>query len=199
MRFLSTYNKVVWVFTAYLFLSLTVELTVIIFMQFNLDRNILYNVYLILSYANLVYLYTLLIGKGFSRKVFLIVVGLITSVAALFFVNQYLGMNGFISRPSKVLMISYILGSLLILLGFIIKPALKPIKAEFSFWFGIAQLFWSVMFLFRVGAMSYIQKVNPEFQHNLHLMLLIVNIITYLFFIKAITCLRPQKKLFSPT
>lgn len=185
------------VFALYLYVTLFVEFGALI-LKFNGETPfLLYNIYLFLSYLTLISLYLILIEFNTVKYLYLFAVIFIAiigvSINPLFQKGQY-----FLVKTSSIFLISYCLGSLFILIGYFIRPKLIPIQKEFSFWFAISQLFWSVMFLFRVGAISYINSVAPSVQENLYTLLLAANILTYLSFIKAITCLPFQKKSFLP-
>lgn len=65
-----------------------------------------------------------------------------------------------------------------------------PITNKLPFWISVAIMFWSIIFIFRVVLMFYLDSVDRDFLIDLQIALTLTNIIVYILFIKGIACQR---------
>ncbi len=64
---------------------------------------------------------------------------------------------------------------------------------KLEFWFILGNLFWAFFFVYRVGVMNYFKNTDVSFLQLISEFFTIVNITTYLIFIKGISCSQSKR------
>lgn len=62
------------------------------------------------------------------------------------------------------------------------------LSKKLEFWFIIGNFFWAIFFIYRIGVMNYFKITDMLFLQLISKFFTIVNIITYLIFIKGLSC-----------
>lgn len=118
----------------------------------------------------------------------LIIIGLL--LALMLVKIDITQINSFNIALGVILGIFYIICSLHWFYYQIKYPDEILITKKLPFWISIAIMFWSIIFIFRVVLMYYLDSVDRNFLTELQIALTLTNIIVYILFIKGIACQR---------
>jgi hypothetical protein len=181
-------------FPIYIIGVLVIELTYYssIYVNPKLNISFIYNFYYLLSLSYFYYFFTYNLKDTIIKTIYSFLFLFCLTLNIVFFYSY--GILNFQYRYIIVLALFNIAYSLIWLLNQINNPDKYAIQRKMEFWFCCGLLLWSCFAIFRLIPMYLFQKKDPYFSYVLKNIFIIINIITYLLYLKGIQCQKDLKK-----
>ncbi len=119
---------------------------------------------------------------------------LLFSVVAINFYSFEHIFEQFNHQAFMMLSIGLIFCALLVFIDMLLYPTTTSILKMYRFWLSVGIIIWSTFFILRIGEMFYFDKEAKEFLSRLKNVFMLINILTYTIFARALTCKTQQTR-----
>lgn len=107
---------------------------------------------------------------------------LITLTILFFFLSKF-SFKMYNQGLSLLICIYSIILALLYYIDMIIKPRDIPLRYEFPFWVSLGLLIWSILLIFNIGSIYYLNHTDPSFLKILQIGFYATNIVVYVIYL----------------
>ena len=178
-----------WKIILFICAGILTELLIILFKEWGLSKGnpILVFSYFISIFLTLSIFYWSAIQHEKIKKIYLFF--------SLFYIPILIGViwtNDNINRHNVLFMelvcLNNVFLSLLFFIDILLRDKIIQIRSFRDFWFTVAIFFWSLFYIFKIGAMYYFNITNPKFLTLTAVLFRGFNIIAYLIIIYSLYC-----------